>query len=241
MDTPIATNPTQTDESALEQIGENIWTIDYDFKLLGAEFGNRMTIIRYEDNKLLLHSPIPFTPTLKRVIDTLGTVTLLMAPNLMHNLFINDWKKEYASATLIAPKNIKKVEFDITLEDISNSVVDIFPTQAIQLQFIAGMKGINEYALIHKESRTLILTDLAFNIQKTPGIWSTLFFRLYGAYGKFGPTFLIKSIIKNKEKFSQSIDAILTQEFDKIIISHGETVKSGGREIFINAFSHIKQ
>ncbi len=225
----------------LEPVGKDIWIINYPFKLIGANFGNKMTVIKYDDDKLLLHSPIPICPQLIEKIDTLGQVKLLMAPNLMHNLFINEWKQHYNDATLMAPKHIKKVDYDISLEEITlseKSSINI-PSD-FRIQFIAGMNGLHEYALIHIPSGTLVLTDLAFNIHNVKGIWSNIFFRLYGAYGKFGPTHLIKAIIKNKVKFSQSINTILSYDFDKIIVSHGDLVMQDGKSYFSKAFSHIK-
>jgi len=228
-------------DNFLELVGKDIWIINYPFKLIGANFGNKMTVIKYDDDKLLLHSPIPISPHLIKEIDALGQVKLLMAPNLMHNLFINQWKQHYSEALLIAPKHIKEVDYDISLEEITQSEKSnlIIPSN-LRVQFIAGMKGLHEYALIHIPSGTLVLTDLAFNINNVKGIWSNIFFRLYGAYGKFGPTYLTKFIIKNKAKFSQSIETIFSYDFDKIIVSHGDLVARDGKSHFSKAFSHIK-
>jgi len=222
-------------------IGENIWVADYPFKLIGVNFGNKMTIIKYDDDKLMLHSPIPISPTLIKQLDALGQVKLLMAPNLMHNLFINEWKHHYRDAMLIAPKHIKKVDFDISLEEITRTEKSEFNIPSdLRLQFIAGTKGLHEYAVIHIPSATLILTDLAFNIHNVKGIWSNIFFKLYGAHGKFGPTHLMKFIIKDKVAFSQSIKTILNYDFDKVIVSHGELITRDGKSRFNKAFSHIK-
>ena len=228
-------------DNSLELVGKDIWIVNYPFKLIGVNFGNRMTVIKYDDDKLLLHSPIPISPSLSKQLDAIGQVTLIMAPNLMHNLFINEWKQHYSDAKLIAPKHIKKVDYDISLEEITLSEkFNIDLSSDFQIQFVAGMKGLHEYVLIHIPSGTLVLTDLAFNIRNVKGIWSNIFFKLYGAYGKFGPTHLTKSVIKNKVKFSQSIDTILSYDFDKIIISHGDIVRQDGKSYFSKAFSHIK-
>jgi len=228
-------------EAQLQALGKEIWVVDYPFKLFGANFGNKMTVIRFNNDNLLLHSPIPISGELIKQIDALGQVKILMAPNLMHTLFINDWKQHYSEATLVAPKHIKKVHFDLCLEDFTKNRCENFEfPPELHLHFIAGMKGLHEYALFHSTSNTLILTDLAFNIRRVKGIWSNIFFRLYGAYGKFGPTHLIKAIIKNKTQFSQSIDVILSNDFDKIVVSHGDVVTENGKAEFKQAFHSMR-
>ncbi|HFE37410.1 MAG TPA: DUF4336 domain-containing protein [Gammaproteobacteria bacterium] len=228
-------------DNSLQAIGKDLWVVDCPFRLFGAEFGNRMTIIRYKEDDLLLHSPIPICENLIDQLRTLGQVKLLMAPNLMHNLFIADWKQRYPNSTLIAPKRIKKVNVDINLEEITRekNAIKKLP-DSIHIHFIAGMKGLDEYILIHKPSKTLILTDIAFNIQRTNTPWSNIFFRLYGALGKFGPTHLIKAVIRDKKMFSLSIQSVLNHEFDKIIVSHGEIVRENGKSIFSDAFLEIQ-
>jgi len=95
---------------------------------------------------------------------------------------------------------------------------------------------LQEYAFIHHASKTLILTDLAFNFGKDVSGWSALFLKLYGAYGKFGPTFTIRALIKDKNAFSESLKKIVLHDFDRIIVSHGRIVESNGKPMFKTAF-----
>ena len=42
--------------------GENLWVLPYPLRLLGANFGRMVTIVRLGSGKLVIHSTGPFTP-----------------------------------------------------------------------------------------------------------------------------------------------------------------------------------
>ena len=65
-----------------EDIDKNLVTFKSSFKLLGTNFGNRMTITILPNNKLWVHSPIQIDSTTASMIQSLGDVTAIIAPNL---------------------------------------------------------------------------------------------------------------------------------------------------------------
>ena len=91
----------------------------------------------------------------------------------------------------------------------------------------------------HAASRTLLLTDLAFNFRHCEQLWMRLFMRINGAYGRFGPSRLMRSMIKDKGALRGSLDRILAWNFDRVIVTHGELLESGGREALRAAFDGI--
>ena len=63
----------------LKQIGEDIWIIDgneihMSFKLFKVPFTTRMTIVKLENNKLWIHSPIAFNKELNDKIKMIEEV-----------------------------------------------------------------------------------------------------------------------------------------------------------------------
>jgi hypothetical protein len=103
------------------------------------------------------------------------------------------------------------------------------------------MPLMNEVALLHEPSRTLVLTDLVFNVQAGPGNRARLFHRLVGATGRFGPHRLIRLGIRDRVAARRSIDRILGWEFDRIVMSHGEVVPTGGRALLEQAFAFLPE
>jgi len=221
----------------LRQLDSMLWVDEVPFKLLGFNFGNRMTCIKMEDDSLFLHSATKFNNVTFEEIRILGEPKFLVAPSLMHNLFVMDWKKKSIAAQVLAPANIKKVHADIVLDEAAEKEIETLFNGEITCIALKGMPVIQEYAFIHHSSRTLILTDIAFNFGDDVKGWDKLFLKLYGAYNKFGPTITIRALIKNKMAFSESLKKIALHDFDRIIVSHGRIVEKDGKQRFNQAFN----
>ena len=109
--------------------------------------------------------------------------------------------------------------------------------QSIKIIPIEGIPKLNEFAFIHLPSKTLILTDLAFNIHE-PLDWITrLFFKAYGVYQRFGRSRLVKMLTKDTNAFAQSLHTIEQYGFDRIVVSHGRVIESDGLAQFKQAFA----
>ena len=221
----------------LQQLDKSLWINEVPFKLIGINFGNRMTCIKLSDGSIWLHSPTKFEESTFKALGSIGNIRYLITPSLMHNLFVMDWKEKSEASQLLAPEKTKKVQSDIQLnENNAESITTMFNGE-ISCIPIKGMPVLQEYAFIHHASKTLILTDLAFNFGKAVKGWAKLFIKLYGAYDKFGPTLTIRALIKNKDAFRESLNSILQHDFERIIVSHGNTINANGKEILKQAFS----
>ena len=226
------------DSYRLCELAADIWTVDRAFYLFGIYFGNRMTIIRVND-RLLLHSPVAFDEELGGEVSRLGFVSALVAPNTMHYLHVEGWKDKYSHATLIAPASLKRITPDARFSASEIAEWELQWKGEIRIIPVNGLPKLEEYVLLHVPSGTLILTDLAFNIQSTPNFFSKLFFKAYGAYGQFGATRLIQSLIKDHEAFRLSMNAIMQTDFDRIVVSHGDVIECNGKAIFQKTFEHV--
>jgi hypothetical protein len=105
-----------------------------------------VTVIRFNDRTLMLHSPVALEPPLKRALDELGQVRWIVGPSRVHHVFIGGW---------------------------------------------------------------------------------------------FGPHRLIRFAIRDRGAARRSIDCILEWDFDRIIMSHGAVVASGGRAVLKEAFAFL--
>lgn len=220
----------------LRQLDSSLWVDEVPFKLLGINFGNRMTCVKMADNTFWLHSPTEFTQTTYEAIQSKGDIKYLITPSLMHNLFIMDWKRQATNAQLLAPSTTKKVKADIFLDENSPNELDKLFNDEISCIPIDGIPTLQEYAFIHHASKTLILTDLAFNFGNDVHGWTKLFLKLYGAHNKFGPTITIRSLVKDKAAFRKSLAVIASYDFDRIIVSHGDILETNGKAVFEKAF-----
>lgn len=220
----------------MKKIGKDIWVAETKFKLFGADFGNRMTVIRLNNGKLLLHSPVKISDSLLGSIRELGEVGFIVTPNNFHGLFVEEWRKEFPEAKYFTAKELKRNDnSSFSLSSITSEAL----WSDVEIIKIEGAPKVNEYAFIHKASNTLILTDLAFNIGANVSFWSKVFFRLNGAFDKFGPSRLMKTMITDPVALNASIEEILAFEINRIIVSHGNLLESNARSTLKEAFCDL--
>lgn len=221
-----------------EKLDEGIWEYDEPLKLAGIHIGHRMTVVRLPNGNLWLHSPVALTPEIRQWIDAEGTVAHLVAPNCVHDLYLEEYRKAYPKAVFHAAPGLSKscpeVEFNVVIgghlpEDCR---------QVFSQQRIGGMPKLNEYVYLHHPSRTLIVADLVFNILHRERLFDRLVFRINGnVYGRLAPSGLLRLFIKDKTAFRRSIQKILEWDFERIIMGHGEIVHQNGKQMLETAIS----
>jgi hypothetical protein len=99
------------------------------------------------------------------------------------------------------------------------------------------MPALNEVVFFHPVSRTLILTDLCVNYPPSESTLLRLYRRWIQDYeGKFAMARLIKLMVRDRGALRSACDRILQWDFDRVTVTHGEVLESGGKEAFRNAF-----
>jgi hypothetical protein len=230
---------TQFAMNALEQLAPDLWVARRPLPIAVGDIGARMTVIRLPDRSLLLHSPVELDAPLKSALDALGLVRWIVGPNKAHHLFLAACVSSYPDAHVCGAPGLAQKRPDLQFHHVlGTSTPPQWPAE-ISLQLIDGAPWMDEVALLHRPSRTLVLTDLVFNVLPGTRNEARLFHRLVGATGRFGPHRLIRFGIRDREAARRSIDRILAWDFDRIVMSHGEIVPSGGHPLFERAFSFL--
>jgi hypothetical protein len=86
---------------------------------------------------------------------------------------------------------------------------------------------ISEAAFLHRPSRTLILCDSAFNMPDVFSGFERAFMRWNKVGGRFGPSRLTKWLFAtDRKKLHASYLEILSRDFDRVIVNHGDIFKS---------------
>jgi len=219
---------------SLRQFGPNIWTVEQPSNFLGVPLGLRMTIIRLANQQLVIHSMSPCDAETLVAIQALGEVRYLIAPNLEHTRFIGEWINDYPEATLYAPTDELLAKHPTAKN--SNTLPFQYDEELL-CQPINGMPRLQEFAFFHVESQSLILTDLAFNLGGGMSLWGKCFLGLNGAYNRFTPTRILKSLIKDQHAFCDSIQTVAQWNFKQIIIAHGTPITQDARSVFDKAFA----
>jgi len=76
----------------LKQIGENIWIVDgneihMSFKLFKVPFTTRMTVVKLDNNKLWIHSPIAFNKELDEIMEYIKKYLIFKFDRKLLNVF----------------------------------------------------------------------------------------------------------------------------------------------------------
>ncbi len=214
----------------MRKLDKNLWVNEAELTLFGANFGNRMTVIRLNDGTLLIHSPTRINDLIVNKVKKLGEVRYIVTPNNFHGLYAEEWCNDFPEAKYYSAKedHHEGHKLEILMGEIGDDEIEIVKME--------GAPKVNEYALIHKETNTLILTDMAFNIQSNVSMWSKVFFKLNGALGKFGPSKLIKTMVSDPAALKVSIDRLLASDIKRIIVSHGDVVECEAMAILEEAY-----
>jgi Domain of unknown function (DUF4336) len=226
-------------EPVLEPLAADVWAARRPLPIAVGDIGARMTVLRLRDGGLLLHSPVKLDAALEQALHALGPVAWLVGPCRGHHLFLGDYVKAFPGAALCGAPGLAEKRRDLAFAHVlANPSPPGWPGE-VRLELVEGAPFMNEVALLHAPSRTLVLTDLVFNV--TPGATNRapLFHWLVGATGRFGPHRLIRLGIRNRAAARRSIDRILAWDFDRIVMSHGEVLDTGGRRLLEQAFAYL--
>lgn len=225
----------------LESFRENVWTLRGDLKLLGIEFGSRMTVVRLADGGLWVHSPVRISDEEEAAIRALGPVRYVVAPNLFHHLFLNRFAARFPEAEVWCPRGLeKKKKGDVPAHKVLGSEAHPWEEELLS-HSIEGAPVLRETVFVHRASRTMVTADVVFHFNEIEGWWPNFFMKSLAA-AMPGPknSRLFRVGVKDRAAYSASIDALLETPFDAISLSHGELIHSDAHDALREATAWAK-
>jgi hypothetical protein len=213
----------------LKQVAPELWIVDSGpMQAMGLPIPLRMTVVRLARGGLWLHSPTPLVPALADQLDRLGPVWHLVAPNVAHWSFVADWQRRYPQAVAWAAPGLRRrravrrsdVRFhhDLGVVPPPDWIAEI--DQAV----VPGGFGVHEVAFLHRPSRSLLLTDLVENFErsKVSPLLRPLV-RLAGAMAPDGqaPAHLRFAINRRRQEAQAAARRLLDWGPERVIFAHG--------------------
>jgi len=227
-------------ECPLKPIAEDIWELDRPQKIGVVQFNHRMTVVRLHSGTLWVHSPVDLDEGIQQALDALGEVGDLVAPSTFHDLYWKRYFTTYPEARFYCAPGVQKEHpehpFDAALTDAAPQAWG----EEIDQLLVRGMPKVNEVVFLHRSSRSLIVADLLFNLGRDLNLFSGILFWLFGTYGRIAVSRLFKAFIKDRATVRQSIDQILSWDFDRIVVGHGAIVEAGGRKALEQAYAFLR-
>jgi hypothetical protein len=223
----------------LTERADGLWTIDAPLRVGGLALGTRTTAIRLRSGGLVLHSPGPLGDARRAAIEKQGAVRALIAPNALHHLYLAENAAAFPEAEVFVSPGVVPKRKDVEgMSELSAQAPELWTGELEQIA-VDGAPRMDEIAFLHPASRTLLLADLCFNFREVPGFFTRSFLRVNNAYGRFGPSRLMRGMIKDKAALRATLERILAWDFDRVIVTHGAVLESGGREALRSAFEGI--
>jgi hypothetical protein len=223
----------------LSAVAEDIYTLEVPFRIGGMELGGRMTVIRLPGGGLWIHSPVRLEAATRAAVEALGPVRFLVAPNLMHHIHMKDWAAAFPEARVVALPGLRRKQPELRIDVELGDTPDAGYAEVITQQRIRGIPKLEELVFLHRPSRTLLVTDIAFHIRQSPSWFTRTYLRLSGTYGKLAPTMLLKSMVKDRAALRASLETVLSLDFERVVVCHGEVLERGGREALRSGFAWL--
>ncbi|MCZ4354176.1 DUF4336 domain-containing protein [Roseovarius aestuarii] len=231
--------------NTLKPCTDHIWLIDGP-ALHGncMPFPSRATVVQLDNGDLWVHAPTQLTDGLRKELDALGPVRHLIAPNWRHFAYIADWQASYPKATAWAAPGVTEraaikgmpIAFDHTLGSCAEPAWDGQIDQLI----VQGNKRHCEAVFFHRESKSLIITDLIQNLEtvKLP-IWMRPLVWIAGiddSDGKMPPDMRLTF---RKNSLAASIEQLIAWAPERIILAHGRWFERSAVSELERAFRRI--
>jgi hypothetical protein len=217
-------------------VAEGVFVVDSQLPgTMGMVLGVRMTVIRLPDGGLLLHSPTRFSHALRRELEQIGPIRHLVAPNIAHWTFLQDWQAACPEATTWAAPGLReRGQVQRAGLRLDHDLTDTAPAawgDAIELAVVPGGMGFHEIALFHRPTRSLLLTDLVMNLeeQKVPAPVRPVG-RLFGMAAPDGmPPPYLRAVVKMRQaEAAQAARHLVDLQPERVIFAHGKWFEQNG-------------
>ena len=213
----------------MQQIADNLWLLRFPLRLLGMQIGRNVAVIRLASGKLIIHSTAPFSSDHIAAIRALGEPAWMLDATRFHDSCAAEGRAAFPDLTYLVPEPFPK------REQLRASVLSDAPAEwrgEVELRRIDGMPSVQEHALFHRASRTLIVGDLLFNFRENATWWTKLVARWLLRLNRLvGMSLVFRSMIRDKAAFNRSMADIFAWDFDRVIVGHGSVVETGGKEL----------
>ena len=224
----------------LKRLADATWETSQPLRLFGLmEIGHRMTVFRLRDGSLLLHSPVAHERSIEDELAALGSIGHVVAPSLFHDLHLGEWRGAIPHATFWAAPELAAKRPELSARDLPESGSVAEWGEELELHSLDGMPRVRERVMLHRPSRTLAVADLVFNLGRATDFSTRVLLRMNGAHARTTPSRLFKFMIRDRDAFRASLESILEQDFDRLVMGHGDVIETDGRRVLREAFSWL--
>lgn len=196
----------------------------------------RTSVVTLPGARVLIAPASTLSPERYRELAADGEITDIVVPNLFHTEGVVPAAKAFPSARRWAPPGIEKKGLGLDWHGTLGR--DPWPHED-ELASIAlgGMPGFHESVFVHRATRSLVVTDLAFNMLDASGLGARIIYGIFGTYRRFGVSRLFLRAVKDRGAFMRSIEQLFEHDFDALVPSHGLVVERDAKDALRDALA----
>ena len=215
----------------MRTIAPGVHVLERDLQLLGLEFGARMTVLE-TDRGLLVHSPVDVDPD---TVAAFGSPRWVLAPNKFHHLYVGRWAA--AGLEAWAARGLPEKRPDVRFAGVVQPETAPFGDDIAVLP-LTCFPLVNEVVVLHRPSRTLVVTDLLFNLAPTAPFLTRAAMWCSCGYPGCRSTALERVGMK-RDLARRELGEIGRWDFDRIVMAHGDVVETDGKAAFRRAYAWL--
>jgi hypothetical protein len=221
----------------LKPIAPNVWHLQHQFVAAGISLSSRMTVVRFKDSSLWLHSPVPLSADVRAELAGLGQVRYVVAPNKAHHLFVAQCLDAFPRAVLFGAPGLLRKRPDLSnMRELSRVAEQDWVDDLDQLLF-DGIPAVNEAIWFHKASGTLIVTDLCQWWQGDLPFATRAFASLTGVRTRLAVPRTVRLLVKDRQAARASAQRVLGFPFTRIVMAHNAIVEDDAHRALERAFA----
>ncbi|MBL4683931.1 MAG: hypothetical protein JKY37_05035 [Nannocystaceae bacterium] len=206
----------------ITDIASGVYGVSTDVSVApGVRLPLRMTVLRLDEG-LALIAPVPIDDALASELAALGEVRFILAPNLLHHAHIQAAVQRYPDATLLGAPGLAAKKPDLKFDgELGTGSV----TPQLKTLLVLGADKLSEVVLVHTPSRTLVVTDLVFNIHGAQGLSKLVLSMMSRALGRVEQSRLCRWLTTDRAAVQKSIEDVLALPFDRVVMAHGDVIE----------------
>lgn len=214
---------------ALRQISDGLHTCEDQRDLPGGlRLPIRTTVVELRGGGVLVHSPTPLDDALAAAVGALGPVKHLVAPSLLHHVSLSAWQQRFPEAALWAPAGLARKRPDLRIDRRLGTSGEEGPPwgSAFEPLPLAGCPSLAEVVFFHAASKTLVCSDLLFNIRAPETRATRVVLALMGTNGKLAMSRAWWRYARDRAALAASLERVLARDFVRLLPGHGEVFES---------------
>lgn len=231
-------NP-NSQSSALKTVSNHVWIAEQPLKVLGMQFGARMTVLKLKSGDLVVVSPIRMSDSVMFEIDQLGPVKYVIAPCPFHHIYLKSFLQSFPKADLYGPATLVSKRADLHFQLIQNDE-ESYPWSAeIKHTVVRLSPTLSEVVFFHEPSQTMIATDLLFNLVGPFRGLEKLFAWVFGLDKGLTVSRISKWMLKDRPSLREAVSLFQKWQPERLIVAHGEIILKGANQSIQKAFSWL--